>query len=102
MFCVGCGENVTNRVNDRRNLETESSKAVLALLKDIFMLKLDDEGVVDTEGFVQSVIESNRMCRRCFSAFDRLKKLKKTVEVNANDNYRAFCFKKKCQMPLGG
>ena len=65
-------------------MSTESSKAVLALWKDIFMLKLDDKGIVDTEGFVQSVIESNRMCRRCFSAFDRLKKLKKTVEDNAN------------------
>ena len=86
VLCLGCGKNITERISDRRNLCTESSSPVLLFWKEIFLSKLENDGV-EAETFVKDVIEKHRMCRRCFSAMDRLQKV---IETQWCDEVQCF------------
>ena len=80
ILCVGCGKDISDKVNDRRNLCSNASSSVLMTWKDIFMQK-----VTEQEDVVQGILEKHRMCRRCFSAIDKLTKLQTSVEDNIKD-----------------
>ena len=49
ILCVGCGDNISNRTSDRRNLLSDSSKSVVMAWKDIVLKKLRSHGMEDEE-----------------------------------------------------
>ena len=57
VLCVGCGDDLSWKSNDRRNLESGSSKPVLELWKTLFIQELNDKEI-DIEGFVMERVTS--------------------------------------------
>ena len=84
IICLSCGENVTHKSNNRRNLCNESANPVFLFWKDLFMSKLDVEEI-EAEDVVKELVEAHRMCRRCFSVIGRLLKMRKGVEENIKE-----------------
>ena len=91
ILCVGCGDNISNRTSDRRNLLSDSSKSVVMVWKDIVLKKLRSHGMEAEEcsTFIQTLQDKHRMCRTCFSAIERFMKLKGSVEKNIEDAINA-------------
>ena len=67
-YCVGCGEGIKN---DRHRilLQSEVSQHVIPLL--LHILELEGKGETNSGQLVRA---GARMCRRCFSAYDRYTK----------------------------
>ena len=84
VLCVGCGDDLSWKSSERRNLESVSSKPVLELWKTMFIQELNDKEI-DVEGFVERLIKDHRICRKCFYAYDRLLKLQKSLEDKISD-----------------
>ena len=57
VLCVGCRDDLSWKSNDRRNLESGSSKPVLELWKTLFIQELNDKEI-DIEGFVTERVTS--------------------------------------------
>ena len=49
VLCFGCGDNLSWKSNDRRNLESDSLKPVLELWKTLFIQELNDKEIVTHE-----------------------------------------------------
>ena len=84
IFCLGCGEEVSNRASDRRNLSSEPSKQVLRIWESFVARKLEKEAM-EAERFIKSIIDNHRMCRKCYSAYDRLNKLQNGIEDSLDE-----------------
>ena len=83
ILCLGCGEDVTFKANNRRNLCSDSSTSVFDTWKKMFMEKLTPE--LQDEYLIPNLVEKHRMCRACFSSIERLSKLRQSVEMNLSD-----------------
>ena len=70
---------MTNRVSDRRNLNSEPSKPVLKIWKEVATRKLA-KAAGETERIIESLIMNHRMCRKCYTSYDRLNRMQKSVE----------------------
>ena len=82
IYCFGCGRNITDRPADRRALDNPRSQQVVQLWKAF--LEGRDQPVEDADkassgGDSQS---SCKMCRKCFSAYERYNKLYATIQEN--------------------
>ena len=84
IFCLGCREEVSNRASDHRNLSSEPSRQVLRIWESFIARKLEKEAK-EAEQFIQSMIDNHCMCRKCFSAYDRLNKLQKGIKDNLDE-----------------
>lgn len=72
VYCFGCG--ITSRPADRRALDTPGSEHVVEVWKAF---------AEDEEEFEELLSESSaKMCRKCFSAYDRYSKLHDTIKEN--------------------
>ena len=82
IYCFGCGSNISDRPADRRALDNPRSQHVVQLWKAFREGR--DEPVEDADkapsgGGSQS---SCKMCRKCFSAYERYSKLHATIQEN--------------------
>ena len=86
IYCVGCGEDISTKSSDHRNLLTDSASHVFKAWKETMgkelRKKIDEENI---EKGIEEIVGSHRMCRRCFSTYNRLHKFQKGVEENAAD-----------------
>ena len=87
VLCIGCGTDVMKKTADRRNLDNDCSKEVADLWKDIVSCKVSKETELEPRSFwrVINAVRNHRMCRRCFTDYTRLLKLKKTIVENLKD-----------------
>ena len=95
VLCVGCGTDVTEKTADRRNLVSDCSNVneVAALWKDIVSSKVSEETAeleLDSGELIADAVRNHRMCRRCFTNYTRLLKLKKTIYENLDDALEAL------------
>ena len=81
LFCLGCGAE-TDRASDRRNLGSSPSKSVLNVWMTVVTRKLE---VDETDEFIQSLVTNHRMCRKCYSSYEKLLRLQKGIEDNINE-----------------
>ena len=49
VLCFGCGDDLSWKSNDRKNLESDSLKSVLELWKTLFIQELNDKEIVTHE-----------------------------------------------------
>ena len=91
VHCVGCGSNVTYKSSDRRSLQSANSQ-VITLWKALLDHVLNQEELqvdLDVDELHSNVLQSGKMCRKCFSAFDRfttlhnslIDNMKKAIEI---------------------
>ncbi len=86
VFCLGCGSDVTDRTADRRSLQSAVSARVVPILRAFLHELLDEEeSEVDAEALISGGDQGGRMCRRCFSAFDRHRTLRKSIMDNLRE-----------------
>ncbi len=71
-YCFGCGNDITNKRNERRLLSTGKSQHVLSLWK-AFVAHLDYSDSEAGDGYI---------CRSCFSAYERYIALQNKIESN--------------------
>ena len=84
-----CGDDISSRSCDRRLLDGPSSIDVLNIWKELFKERLEEIGIlVDINELVtggKDPQKAGRMCRKCFSAFDRFRKLRLSITKNLED-----------------
>lgn len=73
IYCFGCG--ITSRPADRRALDAPGSEHVVEVWKAF----AEDEEDISDELLNESAA---KMCRKCFSAYERYSKLHDTIEQN--------------------
>ena len=84
--CVGCGEDVTLRKSDRRNLVTHLASHVYKEWKFRMGRELRKRVVGEASvGKIIEVVNRHRMCRGCFSKYDRLQKFQSGIDKNIVD-----------------
>ena len=92
--CLGCGDEL--KVKDRRVLGSDSSKHVLQVWRSFFEEKLEELGIredVDTDSLVKGSGDekkAGKVCRKCFSAFERYEKLRRSIEKSIEDVLEAM------------
>ncbi len=86
VVCLACGDDLSNRSGDRRTLLTASLQHVVPLWMSIVSKELakrnetaELESLVSGDGDVE---QAGKMCRKCFSAYERLLKVQTLVEAN--------------------
>ena len=85
IYCVGCGEDISTKSSDRRNLLTDSASHVFKAWKATIAKELREKIEENIEKGIEETVGSHCMCRRCFSTYNRLHKFQKGVEENAAD-----------------
>ena len=83
MLCFGCGSDISSNPADRRRLVGEVSDMWKALTMEQNADRCEDEieKMLNGDG---SPEKSGRMCRKCFSSYERLIKLTHTLKANQN------------------
>ncbi len=78
-LCVGCGEDISVKSNDRRSLtSTITGKNVLKTWKSIIVEKTESSQCFLADIQLDDLLEQfggGLMCRSCFSSFERIAKL---------------------------
>ena len=91
IMCVACGSDIS-AAKGRRLLCTEASSEVKAFWIEIFDGELARRGISPQGARLLTNGDSGRMCRRCFTVYDRCKKLldslKKDVCKAINFNWK--------------
>ena len=78
LYCVGCSKDITNVPADRRSLQSAASDHVVQTWKALLERVLSQREV-DIHIDVDSLVSNGRMCRKCFSAYDRYKILQASL-----------------------
>ena len=80
----GCGQAV-QRSSERRNLTSSTSRHVVPLWKTVLGSALERRGIAaaQSESMIAELDGTGYMCRKCFYAYERVLKLKTTLEENA-------------------
>ena len=83
MLCFGCGSDISSNPADRRRLVGKVSDMWKALTLEQNADRSEDEieKMLNGDG---SPEKSGRMCRKCFSCYERLIKLTHTLKANQN------------------
>ena len=81
VYCVGCGSDLTSRSTDRRSLQSSASEHVATVWKALLEHMVDQEGS-DTDIDVDEIVSGGRMCRKCFTAYERYHTLEKSLLSN--------------------
>lgn len=72
LSCVGCGEDITRRAADRRSLAGGGdAERVKSALIDVLECLTDADDANDVENFLQRDLCKEKMCRKCFSDYNR-------------------------------
>ena len=81
VYYVGCGGDLTSRSTDRRSLQRSASEHVATVWKALLENIVDQEGS-DTNIDVDEIVSGGRMCRKCFTAYERYQTLGKLLLSN--------------------
>lgn len=84
-LCLGCGEDLTNRASDRRALQGPPAEEVVDAWKAVFenvQVDVDEEERLCVDTLLAGVEVPGKMCRKCFSGYERFAKLHKTLHDN--------------------
>ncbi len=87
VFCLGCGDDLTGRSTDRRDLRN-GDELVLKYWTDLFIERVAKSVVIDHSSesmILKKVLKNNRICRRCYSSFQRLCKLQDSISKNFDE-----------------
>lgn len=85
LLCLGCGEDLSSRVADRRALQGPQAEGVVDAWKIVFenvQQELDEDDVLCADILLAGGEVPGKMCRRCFCGFERLSKLQRTLHKN--------------------
>ena len=79
---VMCGEDITNRKDDRRVLQgsAEAQTVVHAWQGLLELIELEEDRLIAEALIAEDV--SQEMCRKCFSGFGRYMRLQSTLKAN--------------------
>ena len=87
IYCIGCGLDITSKTADRRDLNNPAAKHVADLLTEF----LDGVRSVEGDEFESDLNVSlftrgkaARICRKCYSAYERFISLRSQIGSNLN------------------
>ena len=78
--CTGCVKNITYNSGDRRSLNTTASKHVADLLREFLSTSLIVGDSESEYGVNQIVHPQSKMCRKCYTAYERFISIRNTIE----------------------
>ena len=79
LSCIGCGKDTTNLPADRRSLQSAASEHIVQTWKALLQ-HVVSQGELD----IDSLVSTGKMCRKCFSAYDRYE----TFQISLLSNLR--------------
>ena len=85
LLCLGCGEDLALRAADRRALQGPPAEGVVDAWKAVFenvQVDVDDDYKLCADTLLAGEGAPGKMCRKCFSGYERLSKLHKTLHDN--------------------
>lgn len=85
VLCLGCGEDITNRKDDRRVLQgsAEAQTVVHAWQGLLELIEFDEEeDRLIAEALIAEDVSQEKMCRKCFSGFGRYMRLQSTLKAS--------------------
>ena len=88
MICIGCGIDISD-AKGKRSLSTGASQHVKPLWCRIFDEELERRGIQAQPSFFTTEI-AGRICRRCFTCFDRCTKLIDSLKNGVGKAIEAF------------
>ena len=71
-LCVACGEDLTHKVGERRNILGSNSETIKELWESLF------SSLLSSRVIPAAIKSSAKMCRKCYAAYERLLKVSKT------------------------
>ena len=81
ILCVGCGDDITKKASNRRSLVGDKSAKVLNVWRAFLETQEGEE--IEMEDIINFIaIHDSKMCRSCYSAFERYDKLHDTIQAN--------------------
>ena len=87
LLCLGCGEDLGHRAADRRALQGPPSEGVVDAWKAMFenatmQVEIDDDNRLCADTLLAGGEVPGKMCRKCYSGYERFSKLYKTLHDN--------------------
>lgn len=82
LLCLGCGEDLAQRAADRRALQGPPAEGVVDAWKAVFENVQDDDDRLCADTLLAGREVPGKMCRKCFSGYERFSKLHKTLHDN--------------------
>ena len=85
LLCLGCGEDLTSRAADRRALQGPPAEGVVDAWKAIFenvQVDVDNDDRLCADTLLLGGEVPGKMCRKCFSGYERFSKLHKILHEN--------------------
>ena len=87
LLCLGCGEDLGHRAADRRALQGPPSEGVVDAWKAMFenatmQVEIDDDDRLCADTLLAGGEVPGKMCRKCYSGYERFSKLHKTLHDN--------------------
>ena len=83
-LCLGCGDDIS-AARGKRQLQTDASKHVLPLITHVLNEELKKLGYQDDEFCNRLIRDCGRVCRKCFSTYERCNKLLNGIRENARN-----------------
>ena len=74
-LCVACGEDLTHKVGERRNILASNSERIKELWESLF------SSLLNSRMIPAAIKSSAKMCRKCYAAYERLLKVKQECSV---------------------
>jgi len=87
LLCLGCGEDLGHRAADRRALQGPPAEGVVDAWKAMFenatmQVEIDDDDRLCADTLLAGGEVPGKMCRKCYSGYERFSKLHKTLHDN--------------------
>ena len=85
LLCLGCGEDLGHRAADRRALQGPPAEGVVDAWKAVFenvQVEIDDDDRLCVDTLLAGGEVPGKMCRKCFSGYERFSELHKTLHDN--------------------
>ena len=85
LLCLGCGEDLAERAADRRALQGSPAEGVVDAWKAVFenvQVDVDNDNRLCADALLTGEEVLGKMCRKCFSGYERFSKLSKTLHDN--------------------
>lgn len=85
LLCLGCGEDLAQHAADRRALQGPPAEGVVEAWKAVFenvQFDVDNDDRLCADTLLAGGEVPGKMCRKCFSGYERFSKLHKTLHDN--------------------
>ena len=102
ILCLGCAQDISSRQDDRRALGSETAQEVIVAWRSM-LTNLEwetEEEELCAESLSLMNVDNEKMCRKCFSGFERYCKLTTTLKSNLTRTVQSQHSHLEAQVPI--